>query len=80
MQRIYEDWFDSDFQGEDMQEWIKTFWLLSSYIVLSDSELSIGLTSIELVFMQYKKNDYYCIDGFGKDGAESLIILPPVKR
>jgi hypothetical protein len=31
-------------------------------------------------FWMYNKNDYYCIDGFPKEGYPCVVVLPPPYR
>jgi hypothetical protein len=31
-------------------------------------------------FWMFNKNDYYCIDGFPKEGFPSVVVLPPPYR
>jgi len=31
-------------------------------------------------FWMYNKNDYYCIDGFPKEGMPCVVVIPPPYR
>ncbi|CAD8165273.1 unnamed protein product [Paramecium octaurelia] len=66
--------------NDDLIEWMKQYWLLLSYIILSDQEINIGFSRVIYEIVSYQKNEYYCVDGFGKEGAKSLVILPPIMR
>ena len=60
-------------------------------MVLNDPPIQMGvepwtsrsmkedLTS-KFEFWMFNKNDYYCIDGFPKEGYPSVVVLPPPYR
>ncbi len=35
---------------------------------------------MNIQFVDFKKNDYYLVDGFGKEGSPSIVLLPFIKR
>lgn len=73
-------WIEELEENEDLTQWISTFWSLCCFIQLSEQNIQFALTEIKIEFIPFKKNEFYCVDGFGKDGANSLVIIPPVMR
>ena len=64
---------------------------LSLHMILNDPPIHMGVESWEsrskkevltekFEFWMYNKNDYYCIDGFPKEGYPSVVVLPPPYR
>lgn len=51
-----------------------------SYVQLSDQELTIGFDQVQYEIVTFTKNEYYNIDGFGKEGMKCLVILPTIMR
>jgi hypothetical protein len=53
------------------------------YIHLNDPVLKISVKDYnerDFEYRSFKKKEVYCIDGFAKEGAESIIIIPPILR
>ena len=64
---------------------------LSLHMVLNDPPILMALETFEekqkkqeltdkFEFWMFNKNDYYCIDGFPKEGYPSVVVLPPPYR
>jgi hypothetical protein len=60
-------------------------------MVLSDPPIELSMLSVEgrnakvaltdkYEFWMFNKNDYYCIDGFPKEGYPCVVVLPPPFR
>lgn len=64
---------------------------LSLHMVLNDPPILMGMETWEdrkvkeqltdkFEFWMFNKNDYYCIDGFPKEGYPCVVVLPPPYR
>ena len=50
-----------------------------SMLTKVDREKKVDLTD-KFEFWMFNKNDYYCIDGFPREGYPSVVVLPPPYR
>jgi hypothetical protein len=50
-----------------------------SMLTKVDREKKIDLTE-KFEFWMFNKNDYYCIDGFPREGYPCVVVLPPPYR
>ena len=69
--------------SDDFPKLISTYQNLSLIMQLSDPKLLLHLKRSEerdFSYVFFRKNEFICIDGFAKEKALSLIILPPVMK
>lgn len=75
----------------DFINFFKAVMKLNLHMFLNDPPISVAAMSIKerkqkegilekFDFWMYSKNDYYCIDGFPKEGNPCAIVLPPPYR
>jgi hypothetical protein len=79
----FDVYIDQLMESDDFTKFIGTFYQLCLFMNLNDPPLKLPLESFSKRKYQYRyfhKNDLYCIDGFAKENAPSLVILPPVMR
>ncbi len=79
----YESYFDQLLENEDFPRFLASTFSLCVFMLLNDPPLTVPIDNFKnrkFVYRRYKKNDYICIDGFAKDGAACIIILPAVLR
>lgn len=71
------------FENPDLQKLVQVYYSLSIYMHLNDPPLKTHLEEFltrKFFYVNFKKNEYYCIDGFVKDKAPSIIVIPAVMR
>ena len=69
--------------SEELASFTDEFYKACIYMHLNDPQLTVPLRSYkerEFEYCSFRKKEAYCIDGFAKEGAESIIVLPPVMR
>lgn len=69
--------------SDDFPKLISTYHNLSLIMQLSDPKLILNLKRFDardFSYVFFRKNEFICIDGFAKEKALSLIILPPVMK
>lgn len=86
-----EDDFEDDISTSDFKSFVRAVLKLTLHMVLNDPPILLNLepwqtkqhkTSLieRLEFWMYSKSDYYCIDGFIKEGKPCVVVLPPPYR
>ena len=79
----YDSYFDQLLENEDFPKFVSSMFSLCVFMLLNDPPLSVPIDNFKnrkFVYRRYKKNEYVCIDGFAKDGAPCIVILPSVVR
>lgn len=85
------DDFEDNISSDDFVTFVKTVIDLNLHMILNDPPITVKLlTSKEreqkddvlqkFDFWQFKKADYYCIDGFPTEGMPGVVVLPPPYR
>lgn len=86
-----QDMLEDNLGTEDFVRFVQAIIKLQLHMVLSDPPIELSMMSSrerqekeELVekfeFWMFNKNDYYCIDGFPKEGYPCVVVLPPPYR
>ena len=71
------------FETPELQKLISVYHSLCIYMSLNDPPLRTNLEDFSLrrfIYVLYKKNEFYCIDGFVKEKAPAIVVLPAVYR
>jgi len=82
---------DDNLFSQDFKKFFRAVMRLCLHMSLNDPPIKVQQLSIqdrnaksELIhkfdFWMYNKNDYYCIDGFPKEGNPCAIVLQPPYR
>jgi len=82
---------DDNAKSPDFSRFVRAAFKLNLHMFLNDPPISMGVqphsqrvekqSLIEqFEFWMYNKNDYYCIDGFPKEGNPCVVVLPPPYR
>ena len=69
--------------SDDFDKFVQTLFSLCVYMLLHDPPLRVPLDNFKnrkYEYRRFKKNEFICIDGFAKEKAPSLVILPAVCR
>lgn len=69
--------------NSDFNRLIALYHGLSLYMKLNDPPLKTGLEDFDkrrFGYVLFKKSDFYCIDGFVKENAAAIVVVPAVKR
>jgi len=66
------DWVNS----EDLKNFIKCLHRLYLHMILSEPEIELDISKVGKVYKEYIKGAYHCLDGFPKDGAVCVVIIP----
>ena len=85
------DMFEENVDSADFVRFIQAIVKLQLHMVLNDPPIQLSMQSCadrvakaELTekydFWMFNKNDYYCIDGFPKEGYPCVVVLPPPYR
>ena len=82
--------FDDSLDQPDFTEFTKVVFKLQMHMVLSEPPIEMQLQATcntkeqdeftKFEFWMYNKNDYYCIDGFPKEGLPCVVVMPPPYR
>lgn len=85
-----EDDFEDNVSTPDFKRFVRAILKLSLHMVLNDPPILMSMdwehriAKPELTekyeFWMFNKNDYYCIDGFPKEGYPCVVVLPPPYR
>ncbi|CDW71805.1 UNKNOWN [Stylonychia lemnae] len=86
-----EDDFEDNISTPDFKRFVRAVFKLSLHMVLNDPPILLSMECWEtrqvktiliqkFEFWMYNKNDYYCIDGFPKEGNPCVVVLPPPYR
>jgi len=85
------DMFEDNISTPDFIRFVQAIIKLQLHMVLNeppielsmltkvDREKKIDLTE-KFEFWMFNKNDYYCIDGFPREGYPCVVVLPPPYR
>jgi hypothetical protein len=82
---------DDNINSPDFKKFFRAVMRLSLHMFLNDPPIQVATQTIvernkqaskldKFDFWMYSKNDYYCIDGFPKEGNPCAIVLPPPYR
>ena len=85
------DLLDDNITSDDFLNFVRAVVKLQLHMVLSDPPLEMQLLTVAAAlncepdlqkyeYWMFNKSDYYCIDGFPKEGNPCLVILPPPFR
>ena len=85
------DMFEDNVGTPDFIRFVQAIVKLQLHMVLNDPPIELSMLcneerdkKTELVekyeFWMFNKNDYYCIDGFPREGYPCVVILPPPYR
>lgn len=85
------DEFEDNISTPDFKRFVRAVMKLSLHMVLNDPPILLNMECWEsrktkdiliekFEFWMYNKNDYYCIDGFPKEGNPCVVVLPPPYR
>ena len=69
--------------NSDFNRLITLYHGLSLYMKLNDPPLKTGLEDFakrRFGYVLFKKSEFYCIDGFVKENAAAIVVIPAVKR
>ena len=83
--------FEDNVDSADFVRFIKAIIKLQLHMVLNDPPIQLSMLSCKerdqkqmltekYDFWMFNKNDYYCIDGFPKEGYPCVVVLPPPYR
>lgn len=83
--------FEDNVETPDFIRFVQAIVKLQLHMVLNDPPIELSMVSVseretksELVekyeFWMFNKNDYYCIDGFPREGYPCVVVLPPPYR
>lgn len=83
--------FDENIDTDDFIRFVQAVIKLQLHMVLSDPPIELSMLSTQerqsrenltdkFDFWMFNKNDYYCIDGFPKEGYPCVVVLPPPYR
>eukprot|EP00347_Sterkiella_histriomuscorum_P023932 403332886 len=86
-----EDDFEDNISSPDFKRFVRAVMKLSLHMVLNDPPIMLNMECWDtrqhktvlvekFEFWMYNKNDYYCIDGFPKEGNPCIVVLPPPYR
>ncbi len=71
------------FETPELQKLISVYHSLCIYMSLNDPPLHTNISGFfqrKFIYVLYKKNEFYCIDGFVKEKAPAIVVLPAVYR
>lgn len=71
------------FANEELERLICSYFSLCLHMFLHEPPLKTGVEPFEtrkFAYVCYKKNEFYCIDGFVKENAPAIVVVPPVMR
>jgi hypothetical protein len=82
---------DSNIDTPDFVKFVQAIIRLQLHMVLSDPPIELSMVGCrersekqeiteKFEFWMFNKNDYYCIDGFPKEGYPCVVVLPPPYR
>ena len=85
------EFFEDNIGTPEFIKFIQAIVKLQLHMVLNEPPIELSMDSIKLrnskedplakyEFWMYNKNDYYCIDGFPKEGYPCVVVLPPPYR
>lgn len=85
------DMFEDNVGTPDFIRFVQAIIKLQLHMVLNEPPIELSMLSCkqrdekaELVqkyeFWMFNKNDYYCIDGFPREGYPCVVVLPPPYR
>lgn len=85
------DMFEDNVETPDFVRFVQAIIKLQLHMVLNEPPIELSMLSCEersskkeLVekyeFWMFNKNDYYCIDGFPREGYPCVVVLPPPYR
>lgn len=86
------DLFDENISSDDFINFVRQVINLQLHMVLSDPPIEMVNLPISKAtdqsikdfekydYWMYNKAEYYCIDGFPKDGSPCVVVLPPPYR
>lgn len=85
------DDLDENLSTNDFKRFIRAVLKLSLHMILNDPPILLAMDTFvdkqkkeslveKFEFWMYNKNDYYCIDGFPKEGYPCVVVLPPPFR
>jgi hypothetical protein len=83
--------FEDNISTPDFIRFVQAIIKLQLHMVLNDPPIELSmLTKIDrekkidltdkFEFWMFNKNDYYCIDGFPREGYPCVVVLPPPYR
>lgn len=68
-----------EFDNEDFLEFARAAHELALAMLLNTPELTLPF-SLQPEYKPYSKGRFYCVDGFPKEGAPCVVVLPPPHR
>lgn len=71
------------FANEELNKLISAYFSLCLHMSLHEPPLKTSVEAFEsrtFTYVSYKKSEYYCIDGFVKENAPAIVVVPPVMR
>ncbi len=82
-----QDDFEENVSAPDFKRFVRAILKLSLHMVLNDPPIQMSMEGWEArttkesltdkyEFWMFNKNDYYCIDGFPKEGYPCVVVLP----
>ena len=82
---------DQNISSDDFVRFTRAVVKLQLHMVLSEPPIEMQLLSVDQMlkdgpdedkfeYWMYNKSDYYCIDGFPKEGLPCVVVLPPPFR
>ena len=85
------DLFEDNVDTPDFIRFVQAIIKLQLHMVLNEPPIELSMLSCsertqkddligKFEFWMYNKNDYYCIDGFPKEGHPCVVVLPPPYR
>ena len=85
------DDLEDNLSTPDFKRFFRSVLKLTLHMVLNDPPICLSMdaqelrkTKLQLIdkfeFWMFNKNDYYCIDGFPKEGFPCVVVLPPPYR
>lgn len=83
VQEEYTNHLESLMISEELRKLTTTYFSLCAYMLLNDPPLKVALDNFrnrKYIFKSFRKSEFLCIDGFAKEGASAIVILPPVMR
>eukprot|EP00826_Nyctotherus_ovalis_P035487 TRINITY_DN3053_c0_g1_i1.p1 TRINITY_DN3053_c0_g1~~TRINITY_DN3053_c0_g1_i1.p1 ORF type:complete len:562 (+),score=155.23 TRINITY_DN3053_c0_g1_i1:76-1761(+) len=67
-------------ESEDLKSFIKSLHRLYLHMALSEPEIELDISRVGREYKEYVKGVYHCLDGFPKDGAACVVIVPSPAR
>ena len=85
------DLFEDNVDTPDFVRFVQAIVKLQLHMVLNDPPIELSMLSCaerqtkedlleRYEFWMFNKNDYYCIDGFPREGYPCVVVLPPPYR